>query len=189
MLQNYNKYRVLQAFFDEPTTELQLREISRSANLATPSTKKYLRELAAERLITVRQSRRGQPVYVANTDEKLFKVLKQQNLLLRLEESGLLDTLVYEIGVRCIIFYGSASRGEDVEESDIDLYLEGVDREPPLDLAPYERRLRRKIHLLCSESFEKSSKEFKNNLVNAIVIRGYLRAFPYEPLTDASPQT
>ena len=47
MLQNYNKYKVLKIFFEDPQPEgigFQLREISRKINLAPISVKRYLEE-------------------------------------------------------------------------------------------------------------------------------------------------
>ena len=74
-----------------------------------------------------------------------------------------------------IILFGSATRGEDLKDSDIDLFL--LCNEKKLDLKNFENKLKRKISIFFSEDFNKLSVELKNNILNGIVIKGYLRVF------------
>jgi predicted nucleotidyltransferase len=68
--------------------------------------------------------------------------------------------------------YGSASRGEDIESSDIDLYVQTGDAE--VDLTEYEDSLNRNIELHVEDELEKYPKELRNNIANGIVVYGYL---------------
>jgi predicted nucleotidyltransferase len=144
-----------------------------------------LQELEKESLIISNEERYTYPLYYANMESKTYKLLRQQNVVLRLEKSGLLETLE-DYGPDAIIFFGSAAKGEDSETSDIDLYVLGDER--TLNLTNYEIKLSRKINILFSKSFEKTSREFKNNIVNAIVVRGYLKVFKNEPLQTDHPR-
>ena len=73
-----------------------------------------------------------------------------------------------------IILFGSASRGEDLKESDLDIFLEC--KETKLNAEKYEKELNRKINLFFGE-FNKLSSELKNNILNGTVLKGYLKVF------------
>ena len=47
-----NKLRIIEIFFEEPSRNFQIREISRLSNIAVTSAKKYLDELLKEKLLT-----------------------------------------------------------------------------------------------------------------------------------------
>ena len=74
-----------------------------------------------------------------------------------------------------IVLYGSASKGEDVEDSDLDLFI--IAKEKPINLERFEKELNRKIHIIFENSLKRVSKEFLNNLINGIVLYGYLKVF------------
>jgi predicted nucleotidyltransferase len=174
MLQNNSTYRVLQAFFDEPLRKFYLRQLSREISLSQPAVMNHLHHLVQERLI-VRDNDALYPTYRANREEKKFCILKMHNLLLRLEETNVLQT-IYDIALPdAIVLFGSCVLGEDVEESDIDLFI--LAPEKKLHLKKYEKLLKRKISLFFCKDFGKLSEELKNNIVNGIVLRGYLRIY------------
>lgn len=179
MLQNYNKWKVLKVFFENPVPKdagFQLREISRIASLATTSVKLYLNEMVDEGLI-IRTKHRlfTYPVYQANFDSMEFKLLKKIDTIITLKESGLIEYLENQCLPDVIILFGSASKGEDIMESDIDLFL--VSRERKLDLLDFETKLKRNISLLFSEDFGELSNELKNNIINGVILKGYLKVF------------
>jgi len=71
--------------------------------------------------------------------------------------------------------FGSSSRGEDIEESDIDLYVQAGERE--MGLYPYERSLNRNIQLHFKKDLQDYPKELRNNVANGIVMYGYLKVY------------
>ncbi len=177
MIRKDNIQRVLEVFFDNPLpigTGFQLREISRLIKLAPKSVKIYLDELEKEQLIIMKQHRIHKfPVYFANRDHEYFKFLKKINLMIRIKESGLLNYLSEQSMPEVIILFGSAARGEDVAESDIDLYLQCDIRK--LELIKYQEILMRKINIFFEKNFNKLSEELKDNIINGIKLAGYLR--------------
>ena len=176
MLQKDNRCRVLEQFFFLPTTQLQLRELSRKAKLAPPSVKRYLREFEKEGLVLREKHRlQGYPVYRANRESERFATLKKLDTVRRLYESGLVEDLFKKFMPDAIILFGSASMGEDMEGSDIDLFLQ-CDPED-FRLERYQRLFFRRITPFFRKDFGKSSAELKNNLINGIVLKGYLKAF------------
>ncbi|MEK6900774.1 MAG: nucleotidyltransferase domain-containing protein [Nanoarchaeota archaeon] len=178
MLQNYNKWKVLQPFFDAPLAEggLQLREISRKVKLAPPSVKNYLHDLQKENLILERKHRlQSHPVYVAHRDDVNFKFYKKIDLIFRLKQSGLLQDIQNKCLPSAIIIFGSAARGEDTEYSDIDLFVGA--KELTINVDKYEKVVHRRISLFFEEDFKKLSKELKNNILNGILLYGYVKVF------------
>jgi predicted nucleotidyltransferase len=175
MLKNYNKYKVLKVFFDNPLPEggYGLREISRLISLSPLSVRLYLEELEKESLI-LKKTLHGRPVYFGNRDSEDFRLYKKTSTVLELHESGLVSFL-WEIMPEAIILFGSAAQGEDTIDSDIDIYVAA--RHRSLDLRRYEKVLKRRINLFFEAHFTKLSNELKNNILNGIVLKGYLRVY------------
>jgi predicted nucleotidyltransferase len=77
-----------------------------------------------------------------------------------------------------IVLFGSASRGEDVERSDVDICIVGKERD--LETQKFEQLMSRKINLLFIENIQKLKRDnpqLLNNLINGIVLKGYLKVF------------
>lgn len=172
MLQNYSRYRVLQEFFDYPRKHFQVRELSRTVRLAQVSIANHLHALQKEGLV-VKEKKGLYPSFRANKESEKFKLLKQQNLRWRLHVSGLIQQLEEKTKPNCIALFGSASRGEDTEMSDIDLFVQA--KEVSLHVGRTERALRRKVNLLFEPDLKQLSKELLNNIINGQVLEGYLK--------------
>lgn len=174
MLQEYSRYRILQEFFDYPRKEFYLRGLSRATKIAMPSVTNHMKALVNGGLI-IKQKKGLYPTFIANRENDLFKLYKKFNLVQRVNETGLLKAIYDFFVPNAIILYGSASKGEDIEESDIDLFVQA--KEKRIDMSKYEKLLKRKIHLFCGENFNKLSKELKNNILNGIILKGYIKVF------------
>lgn len=171
MLQKYNTYKILELFFDFPTRNFQLREISRLVNLGLPSVSNHIKILEKEGFVK-REKGGVYPYCKANKTEK-FRLYKKTNLLLRLSECGLLDFLKEKLIPDAIVLFGSAAQGNDAEESDIDLFI--LAKKKDLNLKPFEEKLRREINIFFEEKLDKLPKELMNNIINGMVLSGYLR--------------
>ena len=174
MLQNYNRYKILQEFFDFPTHGFLIRELSRRTKIAQPSVINHLKALLKENLVLKKEAK-PYPIFIANRENEVFKILKVFNLILRIKTSGLLDYMYEKVFPDVIILFGSASKGEDIETSDVDLFLQA--KEKKLDLTRYEKIFNRKISLFFKEDFLKLNNELKNNILNGIVLKGYIKVF------------
>ncbi|MCX6817598.1 MAG: nucleotidyltransferase domain-containing protein [Candidatus Aenigmarchaeota archaeon] len=178
MWENYNKYMVFKVFLDDPLPKagFQLREISRMIKLAPKSVGIYLAELEKEGLvIRERQKATGYPVYLANRNNEMFRFYKKLDIVYSIKKGELLDYLHDKTTPDVIVLFGSASRGEDTQESDIDLFVQCSERK--LDLTMFEKLLKRKISILFGENFKGLSDELKNNIINGIILKGYLKVF------------
>ena len=145
-------------------------------NVSPPSVKNYLNDLEKEGFIIKKKHRiHNYPIYYANRDNEDFKFLKKLDLLIKIRESGLIDYISENCMPDNIILFGSASIGEDLKDSDIDLFV--LSDKEKIDLSRYEKKLSRKINIFFSSNFNKLSKEFKNNIINGIILKGYLQVF------------
>jgi hypothetical protein len=94
MLQKSSIIDVMAVFFDEPTKQHYLLEISRKAGLAHTSTKSHLEELKREGIISEIIERKGSrdfPVFLANIQGKGYKSEKRIFNQVRIIESGLIS--------------------------------------------------------------------------------------------------
>ena len=171
-----NKKKILELFFDYPTEQFHLRQISRKMKIAVTSVRKYLDDLLKERLI-IKIDKGIYPSFKANrdADEGVFRFYKKLNMVERLISSGLVDYIEDNCIPNTMILFGSASRGEDIERSDIDLFVQCKSKK--LDLEKFEKKLKRKINIFFEGNFSRLSKELKNNILNGILLRGYLKVF------------
>lgn len=173
MLQNYNTYKILQLFFDSPTKLFQLREISRLVELGLPSVINHVKKLEKDGFVK-KEKRWVYESYIANKVDK-FKLYKRNDVLLRLYESGLIGYIDEQLSPNVIVLFGSASRGEDIESSDIDLFI--LAKEKEINFKKYENKIKRKINPFFEEKISDIPKELLNNIVNGIVLKGYLEVF------------
>jgi len=171
-----NKKKILELFFDYPLGQFHLRQISRKTKVAVTSVKKYLDELIKEKLI-IKIDKGIYPFFIADrdNDDGIFKFYKKLNILERLKTSGLLNYIEEKCAPKCIVLFGSASRGEDIEGSDIDLFIQSPEYE--LDLSKFEKEFGREINLFFKSNFSKLNKELKNNFLNGIILGGYIEVF------------
>jgi len=179
MLQKDNRYKILRIFFEDPSPKgigFQLREIGRKVDVAPASVKKYLDELEKEGLIIETKHRiYGYPVYYANRENENFKLLKRLDIVIWIKESGLLDYISDTVMPDAIVLFGSAAHGEDIKDSDIDLFV--LSKKDKIKLDRFEKKLNRKINIFFSEDVNRLSKELRNNIINGIILKGYLKVF------------
>lgn len=178
MLQKCNILSVAGVFFKEPTKDHYLREISKKAHLSHTSIKVHLQTLAKLSIIKESIEKKGDrkfPLFRANIDHKNYKDNKKMYNLLQLQNSGLIEFLKDSLMPKSIVLFGSYQRGEDVEDSDIDLFIEC--KEESIDVSKFAKILNRNIQMHFKEHFKRYPDELKNNIINGAVLEGYLEAF------------
>ena len=144
ILQKCSLWKVAEVFFLEPTKVHFIKEISRKIKLAHTSVKKHLLMLIELGFI---EKSRGELFegYKARRENPEFIFYKKISNLILLKESGLIDKLKEKYPQAMIVF-GSYNKGEDIETSDIDIF---IDSKPlKINLEKYEKYLSRNIHLI-----------------------------------------
>ena len=172
LFKKYNVYKILRIFFNKPTTNFQLRQISRIIKLSHKSVLQHLKFLLKLNLIKINKKTLYKS-YIANTEYGLFREYKRTDNLIQIYESDLIQHLKQKLLPNCIIIYGSYSDGYDIEKSDIDIFIQSEEKE--LNLREFERKLGRTIHLIFETDIKNISKELLNNLINGIVVYGKFR--------------
>ena len=178
MLQKSSILKTLEIFFINPTRGYCLMDISKNINLAHTSVKKNLNQLIDSNLIIKTIEKKGKrnfPIYKANITNKSFKKQKILYNLSALTNSKLIEFIEDSLMPKSIVLFGSYRRGEDTASSDIDLFIQC--KPSTLNLTKFEKILNRKIQLHFQEKFSNYPIELKNNIINGIVIHGFLEVY------------
>ena len=168
MIQKCSYLKVLEVFFKEPTKVHFIREISRNIKLASTSVKKHLSEIQNEELIKKKLQAPFEG-YIANKENDKFIQYKQVYNLYSL--IGLKNNIIGKLGPKAIILFGSYQKGEDREESDIDIAIISHINQSS-NLEKYEKTLQRKIHLTLIKNLDDIDEGIKNNIKNGWVLYG-----------------
>lgn len=159
----------MELLFNFPTRRFHVRQISRILRVSPPSVSKAINELAREKLVNTKRELTYE--LQANLSNPEFRIMKRVYNLKMIYSSGLFNYLAEKFSLNTIILFGSYSRGEDNEKSDIDIAIDS--KEKPLDLEEYEKKLDRRIHIEFFD-YRKIKKELKDSIINGIVLLGYI---------------
>lgn len=168
-----NRIKVLKLFFNGPNTKLHVREVARRSNLTPRGAQNILKSLNNARLLN------NEPTdivnnYWGNYSNENFIGLKRSLNLYSLYSTGLISTLEeYYKNPKCIVLFGSYSRGEDTGESDIDIAVITNMSDIP-ESSKIEDKLKRKISIHLVKNVKEEDSHFINTLANGIVLSGYL---------------
>ena len=178
MLQKSSMEETIAFFFQYPTKGHSLMEISKAIGVAHTSVKQNLKDLTKRGFITETIEKKGKrkfPLYTAQRNEKHFQQQKMLYNISSLLDTNIISFLEEKLAPKAIVLFGSYRRGEDIETSDIDIFLEC--KKEACDLTQLEKKLNRKIELHFQEHFSSYPKELKNNIINGIVLYGFLEGY------------
>ena len=159
-----------------PTAKLRVRQIEREMKMPLPSVIRYCKELEKEEILK-KESISGVSTYSADRASKKFLIAKRLFNIKLIFESGLLDYIVKEYFNPVIVLFGSYSKGEDVEDSDIDLYIE-TPKKQEFHLQKFEKILNRKIQVFNYRNIkEVPNHHLSNNIINGTTLNNFLEVF------------
>lgn len=151
---------------------LNQREIASLLKVSPTAVANSLPKLEKEGfIIRERQKKMNLSLIRLNRDSRKVMQLKRTENLKMLYESGLSDFLEEELPGASIILFGSYSRGDDTNSSDIDIAAIGR-KEKNITLEKFEKYLERKIIINFYPSLKEVHKELKENICNGIVLSG-----------------
>lgn len=168
MIQKCSFLSVLEVFFQEPTAVHFIREISRTINLAPTSIKNHIEALQKENLI-IKKSAKPFDGFIANRDDEKFKHLKQAYNFYSLFE--LKKKIIEECYPKQLILFGSYARGEDIENSDIDILIISKTKKN-LELSSTEKKLKRTVHLTFITEISKLDESLQENVKRGFTLYG-----------------
>lgn len=151
---------------------LNQREIARFLKVSPTAVAKALPLLEKEEFVRLKRGKNINLNYVELNREsgRAVSFKRVENLRL-LYESGLIDFLYEALPGATIILFGSYSRGEDTEKSDIDIAVIGS-REKNIGLTEFEKKLEHSVNINFYTSLKDIDKHLRNNLLNGIVLSG-----------------
>ena len=170
MIEKSTIQKVLAAFFENPSRDFHLRELSRLIKLSMPTIISATDKLVKEKLI-IKEKGKVITKVMANREHINFTRYKRIYNLEFLYNSNITSFLSEAYNnPKLIILFGSFSRGEDIEKSDIDIAVI-TNKKLNLNLTKYENIIKKTINV-HEVNLDKISKEFKANLLNGIVLEG-----------------
>ena len=176
-MKTYNiKGKIKEYFFMNPTSKLRVRQMERELRLPLPSVIRYCRELEKEGILK-KTSLSGVFAYSADRSSKHYLVEKRLFNTKMIFESGLIEYLAEEYSNPIVVLFGSYSKGEDTEDSDIDLYIETPSKKD-IKLDKFEKTLKRKIQAFNYSSIKQiGNTHLSNNILNGVVLNNFLEVF------------
>ncbi|HJX50473.1 MAG TPA: nucleotidyltransferase domain-containing protein [Candidatus Nanoarchaeia archaeon] len=168
---NNNKSRILKEIFSKPTYKFHIRELAKITNL-NPNTIINITESLVKEDILIQEKKKHITEISFNFDNPKAVIRKRLSNIEQLYSSGLIEHLTSKLNPELISAIGSYSKGEDIEKSDIDIVII-ADKEEYPDLSRYEKSINRKIHLIITH-YKKMSDEFYTNLINGLILYGYI---------------
>lgn len=169
------KQIITEHFFIYPKAKLRVREIERLLKLPLPSVIRYCRELEQEHILEIVKTG-SVSFYTASRSERYLLEKKCYNLK-QLYLSGLIEFLKTELNNPGIVVFGSYSKGEDLEDSDIDIYLETPTKKT-VNLDKFKKILHREIQIFQYKSLKEiPNPNLANNIINGIILNNYIEVF------------
>lgn len=170
------KDNIKEFFLINPTIKLRVRHIEKEVKVPLPSAIRYTRELEKEQILK-KTELAGITIYSADRTSKQFLLEKKMFNLKQLYSSGLIDYFIKTYDNPTLLVFGSYARGEDIENSDIDLYIESQHKNITIPKS-FEQKLKHSFQTFHYKKIKDiKNKELANNIINGIMLNGYLEVF------------
>ena len=170
------KNTIKEYFFVNPTVKLRVREIERELNLPIPSVIKHTKDLVNEKILKITTIGKV-TLFSADRSSKEYLLQKKLFNIKKIYDSELIKYLITNYSNPTIILFGSYSNGEDIENSDIDLYIETANKQK-FNMKKYEKNLERKIQIFNFKNIKQIKNKFlANNIINGITLNNFIEVF------------
>jgi len=167
-----HKEDIEKLFFENPSKEFYLREVSKLTKVPKTTVQRVLISLKNQNLINKLKTKPYEK-YRANTENFYYKYYKKARMIEEIHKSGLMDYLIEKFNPNVIILFGSFAKGEYDIKSDIDLFLGS--NESRIDLNNYEKKLKHKINIIFEKNLGGLNTELRNNIVNGEKLYGFIK--------------
>lgn len=170
-----SSYQVARRIFNYPNTLFHVRKLAKETGLSTTGVESAIHELHDHHIITVHNTDLTKNIQ-ADLHSDAFRFYKRIFNLYQLH--SLLEAIKRPFQPKAIVIFGSFAKGEDAEESDVDILIitNRKDKESLSKIIKItEKELNRTIALHILESLDKSEPEFRNAVANGMVVYGYLK--------------
>jgi len=160
----------LKPFFEDCYRRINVREYSRVMKISPPTASKMLFEFEKEGLLLMEKDR-NYIFFYANKNNRIF--IELSRLYWSIVMKDLTDFLDKNLTNPTIILFGSLSKAEAKEDSDIDI---AILSNKELNIKDYPKKIKRKLQLFWFNSIDKiENKGLANNILNGFVLKGKLK--------------
>ena len=161
----------LKPFFEDCYRRINVREYARLEKVSPPTASKILFEFSQENLLLIEKDR-NYIFYYANKNNKIF--IELSRIYWRLKLNKMVEFFNKNLANPTIILFGSLSKAETKEDSDIDICIIGHKKK--MNINNFEVSLRRKIQLFFYDSIKNiKNKELANSIITGYVLTGRLK--------------
>ncbi|HIH32480.1 TPA: hypothetical protein HA235_07285 [Candidatus Woesearchaeota archaeon] len=151
-----------------PTEKYSQRDIAESLHFSPTAIAKSLRNL--KDFVIIEKTKTINFVCLNRDNPEVIDMKRIENIK-NIYISGLSLFLQQELTGSTVMLFGSYVRGEDTEESDIDIAV--IERKDKvLNIDKYEKMLGRKININFYNSWKDINARLKNNILNGFVLYG-----------------
>lgn len=164
---------VLGLFFNNPTREWHFEEILKQAKITRSKAAGWLKVFLKQGIIKKAKENGKMPFYIGNYESAAYKNRKKLFALNELYNSGLLNHLASLPAADTVVLFGSFSRSDWYEKSDIDIFIYGD--YSGLKMAGFEQKLHRDIEIFnCKDKGElkKFGEGLLSNIIKGNLIKG-----------------
>ncbi len=159
----------MEIIFKYPTRGFTVRDIAKETGISPPTVSSILKELETEDLVKIVKDKIQYKVY-GKIEAESFKDMKRIYNLYAL--IPLKNYIIKTLDPDCVVVFGSYAFGEDLEDSDIDIFVESK-KKKDIELEKFEEKLARKIHLIVGD-FKSLPEELRRNIINGVVLYGVI---------------
>jgi len=157
----------LSPFFEDCYRRISVREYAKLIKVSPPTASKILMEYNKEGLLK-KQEDRNYLFFFANKESRTFIELS------RIYWEDKLKEFVEEIEKTAvnptIVLFGSLSKAETTSNSDVDIAI--IAHKKELNMKDFEKKLKRDLQIFWFDSFNKTSEELRNNILNGHILYG-----------------
>jgi predicted nucleotidyltransferase len=172
-----NEY-IKELFFNYSTKHWHFEELVNQSKLSRAQTNEWIQRLLKERLIKRVKKRNKMPYYIAEYNTPSFHIQKKTYALLQFEKTGFLEHLSTLKDAKTVIIFGSFSRADWHNESDIDLFIYGKAQD--FEKGLFEKRLKREIQVFQYETpamLKRLEPSVIPNILAGIHVKGTIEPF------------
>ena len=156
----------LEPFFKYSYERVGIREYARMKKISPPSASTLLHDYNKEGLLT-REEDKKYIYFEANRDNPVFVNLSRIYWLIRIKNSGLIEYLEKELVDPLIILFGSLSKAEVSDRSDIDIAIKASKKK--LNLTQFEKKLNKSIQIVF---YEDAKINLQRSILNGFILSG-----------------
>jgi len=160
-------FNSLEPFFNDCYRRINVREYARIMNISPPTASSLLNSYNKQNILKIEKDK-GYHLYSANQNSWIFIDLSRMYWKKILEKIKFLEQLEKDFKLSTIILFGSTSKGEITNKSDLDIAI-FTPSNPKIDYSIFENKLKRKIQIFRFNSKNQRSRQAEYFILRPLI--------------------